>query len=87
MAALMYLCVAQPAWGAVAYVPAIMMGACCTGNEYINAITSLAAEQGSVWVGETMRGQCIAVHLRGAWWAWGSGIQTFEISCMCRPTC
>lgn len=27
MAALMYLCVAQPAWGAVAYVPAIMMGA------------------------------------------------------------
>ncbi len=25
MAALMYLCVAQPAWGAVAYVPAIML--------------------------------------------------------------
>lgn len=26
MAALMYLCIAQPAWGAVSYIPAIMMG-------------------------------------------------------------
>jgi hypothetical protein len=27
LAALMYLCIAQPAWGAVAFIPAIVMGA------------------------------------------------------------
>lgn len=43
MAALMYLCIAQPAWGAVSYIPAIMLGERHTPGVHLGMFVCLRA--------------------------------------------